>query len=85
MRLLVVGRLSGQLAQAVKMAMAHGGDTVFYADYPTAHRLYRNQIDVYRKLADSHPDKFRLVASVKELDFPPQSAGSSMPLRSAHS
>ena len=44
------------------------GDIVFYADYQTAHRLYRNQIDVYRKLADSHPDKFRLISSVKELD-----------------
>jgi membrane dipeptidase len=44
------------------------GDTVFYKDFETAHRLYRNQIDVYRKLTDSHPDKFRLVASTKELD-----------------
>jgi membrane dipeptidase len=44
------------------------GDTILYADYQTAHRLYRNQIDVYRKLTDSYPDKFRLVASAKELD-----------------
>jgi membrane dipeptidase len=44
------------------------GDTIFYADSQKAHRLYRDQIDVYRKLADSHPDKFRLVSSVKELD-----------------
>jgi membrane dipeptidase len=44
------------------------GDIVFYADYQTAHRLYRNQIDIYRKLADSHPDKFRLVSSARELD-----------------
>ena len=44
------------------------GDIVFYADYQTAHRLYRNQIDVYRKLADSHPDKFRLISSTRELD-----------------
>ena len=29
--------------------------------------LYRDQIDVYRRLADSHPDKFRLVASGTEL------------------
>jgi membrane dipeptidase len=43
-------------------------DKVAYADAETAHRAYRNQLDVYRKLADSHPDKFRLVASVKELD-----------------
>ena len=43
-------------------------DIVWYADAETAHRLYQDQIDVYRKLADSHPDKFRLVSSAKELD-----------------
>src|SRR5215211_5706492 len=43
-------------------------DTIWYADMGTAHRLYRDQITVYRKLADAHSDKFRLVASVKELD-----------------
>jgi membrane dipeptidase len=44
------------------------GDALLYADYETAHRLYRNQLDVYRSLADAHPDKFRLVSSTKELD-----------------
>ncbi len=44
------------------------GDAIVYADYNTAHRLYRDQIDVYRKLADSHPDKFRLISSTSELD-----------------
>lgn len=44
------------------------GDVWLYADYETAHRLYRDQITVYRRLADSHPDKFRLVASRRELD-----------------
>jgi membrane dipeptidase len=44
------------------------GDIVAYTDYGTAHRLYRNQMTVYRKLEDSHPDKFRLIASQKELD-----------------
>jgi membrane dipeptidase len=43
-------------------------DTVWYADYETAHRLYRDQVIVYRKLTDSHPDKFRLIASTRELD-----------------
>jgi membrane dipeptidase len=43
-------------------------DTLWYPDYDTAHRLYRDQILVYRKLADSHPDKFRLIASKPELD-----------------
>jgi membrane dipeptidase len=44
------------------------GDILLYADTQTAHRLYRNQIDVYRRLADSHPDKFRLIASAGELN-----------------
>ncbi len=43
-------------------------DKVWYADVETAHRLYRDQINVYRRLVDVHPDKFRLVASTKELD-----------------
>jgi membrane dipeptidase len=43
-------------------------DTLWYADAEKAHRLYRDQITVYRKLVDSHPDKFRLVSSTKELD-----------------
>jgi membrane dipeptidase len=44
------------------------GDTIFYTDYNTAHRLYRNQVDVYHKLTDSYPDKFRLISSKPELD-----------------
>jgi membrane dipeptidase len=44
------------------------GDVLVYADSATAHRLYRDQITLYRGLADSHPDKFRLVSCVKELD-----------------
>src|SRR5215208_7499346 len=43
-------------------------DILWYADVETAHRLYWDQINVYRKLADSHPDKFRLISSTKELD-----------------
>lgn len=43
-------------------------DTLWYPDYDTAHRLYRDQILLYRKLADSHPEHFRLIASKPELD-----------------
>ncbi len=43
-------------------------ETVWYTNAETAHRLYRDQINVYRKLVDAHPDKFRLIASTKELD-----------------
>ena len=43
-------------------------DTVWYPDFDTAHRLYRDQILLYHRLTDSHPDKFRLITSRKELD-----------------
>lgn len=43
-------------------------DVAVYADPESAHRLYFEQVDVYRKLTDSHPDKFRLVTSTPELD-----------------
>ena len=43
-------------------------DVIMYADYESAHRLYREQILLYRKLTDSHPDKFRHISSRKELD-----------------
>ncbi|HZM21712.1 MAG TPA: membrane dipeptidase [Anaerolineales bacterium] len=43
-------------------------DKLWYTDSKSAHRLYRDQITLYRKLADSHPDKFRLISSTKELD-----------------
>lgn len=52
-------------APAKKKEMA---DAVYYTDYQSAHRLYRDQIMLYRKLADSHPDKFRIISSTKELD-----------------
>ncbi len=44
------------------------GDVLVYKDSETAHRLYRDQTDVYRKLTDSHPDKFRLITTTPELD-----------------
>jgi len=44
------------------------GDIIVYKDSETAHRLYRSQIDLYRKLVDSNPDKFRLVSSTSDLD-----------------
>jgi len=37
------------------------------SDYQTAHRLYRQQLDTYHRLTDSHPDKFRLLASRPDL------------------
>ena len=39
-----------------------------YADFDQAHRLYRNQLDTYHKLADDQPDHFRLIASRADLE-----------------
>jgi len=36
-------------------------DTEFYRDYNEAHALYMKQVDLYHRLTDTHPDKFRLI------------------------
>jgi membrane dipeptidase len=43
-------------------------DKQVYADFNQAHRLYRTQLDAYHKLADDHPDQFRLIASRTDLE-----------------
>jgi len=43
-------------------------DTLWYPDFDTARKLYRDQVHTYRRWADSHPDKFRLISSTGELD-----------------
>ncbi len=44
-------------------------ERLFYpdADYETAHRIYWQELETYHRLADSHPDKFRLLASRADL------------------
>ena len=36
-------------------------------DYEAAHRIYWRELETYHRLADSHPDKFRLLASRADL------------------
>jgi membrane dipeptidase len=43
-------------------------DTLVYADFEQAHRLYRAQLDAYLSLTDRHPDKFRLIQAAADLD-----------------
>jgi membrane dipeptidase len=43
-------------------------DILWYPDFDTARKLYRDQVNVYRRLTDSHPDKFRIIASTGDLD-----------------
>ncbi|NMB89700.1 MAG: hypothetical protein GYA17_15175 [Chloroflexi bacterium] len=46
-----------------------GGDfeTLVYRDFDEADRLYHDQYDLYRRLADDNPDMFRLVRSRADL------------------
>lgn len=43
-------------------------DSLWYPDFDTARKFYRDQVNLYRKWTDSHPDKFRLISSTGELD-----------------
>ncbi|MCC6300750.1 MAG: membrane dipeptidase [Anaerolineales bacterium] len=43
-------------------------DSLWYPDFDTARKLYRDQLTLYRKWTDSHHDKFRIVSSTGELD-----------------
>ncbi len=43
-------------------------DSQAYADFSQAQRLYRGQLDLYHRLTDEHPDKFRLVTDQKSLE-----------------
>jgi membrane dipeptidase len=43
-------------------------DVLCYSDTAQARRLYRRQMDAYLRLADDHPEKFRLVGDLKTLD-----------------
>jgi membrane dipeptidase len=44
-------------------------ETVLYRDYDfdNAHRIYWKELETYRRLVDSHPDKFNLIASRADL------------------
>ena len=39
-----------------------------YRDTQEAHQLYSSQVDVYHRLADEHPTKFRLIQNVASLE-----------------
>jgi membrane dipeptidase len=43
-------------------------ETLCYEDTEGAHRLYRQQLEIYSQLFDQHPDKFQRVADRTELE-----------------
>jgi membrane dipeptidase len=40
-----------------------------YKNFDEAHKLYKTQLDVYQRLTDSMPDKFRIIASKSDLNL----------------
>lgn len=52
-----------------KRAQLTGTEKIFYpdSDFNSAHRLYWQQLELYHRLADSHPDHFRLIGSRADL------------------
>ncbi|MCP4140279.1 MAG: peptidase M19 [Chloroflexi bacterium] len=40
-----------------------------YKNTDEAHRLYRDQIDIYRRLIDEHPDKFDIIRNTPDLNL----------------
>jgi len=47
---------------------AYDWETYFYKDAKEADKHYRQQLDIYHRLVDKHPDKFRLIDSASDLD-----------------
>ncbi len=43
-------------------------DVLCYRDADEAHRLYRQQLDFYLQWAEDHPEKFRVIRTVQDLD-----------------
>ncbi|MGD8404933.1 MAG: membrane dipeptidase [Anaerolineales bacterium] len=47
---------------------AYDWETYFYKEPKEAQRQYRQQLDIYNRLTDEHPDKFRFIRFASDLD-----------------
>ncbi len=64
-----VAVIFGTLFAGPKRRRGHEGwDTQVYADFDEAHRLYREQLAAYHRLVERHPEKFRLIGTLTDLD-----------------
>lgn len=44
-------------------------EALVYKNFDEAHQLYKNQVDVYQRMTDTMPDKFRIIASKADLNL----------------
>ncbi len=63
-----VGVIFSTIFAAPKRASEGEWDTVTYANQAEALKLYRQQLDLYHRLADEQPDYFRLIKTKKDLE-----------------
>ncbi len=64
-----VGIVFGTLFAAPKRRQSGEWETKWlYANAEEAHRLYRQELDLYHRLTETHPDKFRLLRTRDDLN-----------------
>jgi len=56
-----------------------------YRTFDEAHKLYSDQLDAYHRLTDTVPDKFRIIASKRDLDLHLDHWNQSTPEATGHS
>jgi membrane dipeptidase len=59
-------------------------EALVYRDFDEAHKLYMDQLDVYHRMTESTPDKFRLIASKRDLKLVLDHWTSSSPAADGH-
>ena len=57
------------LFAAPKRFSTYDTETQVYKNFDEAHTLYNTQLDVYHRMQDDMPDKFRILASKRDLDL----------------
>lgn len=64
-----VGIIFSTLFAAPIRSRIHGHEKQIYKNFDEAHKLYKTQLDMYHRLTDSIPDKFRIIASKNDLNL----------------
>ncbi len=63
-----IGVIFSTLFAAPARFQTHATESQVYKNFDQAHKLYSAQLDVYHRMQDSAPDKFRILASKRDLE-----------------
>lgn len=64
-----VGIIFSTLFAPPLRSRTHGHEKQIYKNFDEAYKLYKKQLDVYHRMTDSMPDKFRIIASKHDLNL----------------